>query len=691
MLNYLLVSFYFSRSVSTVGGTQSIFTNPAGLSNYYSSFIFSYSLKDSTYFYGLNLNGIGIFKDKIGSTFAFSTSFKGLSIGFDYNDILRNLNFGLLYRPLSFLSFGYYKNIYSITIRPLNRSLIELSIDAYYKDTFNLKNASIGINLKNFLTFTKYEFDRKNYSFGISLALENILLSAKNDSNILFELAFEKLPNLLKTKHYMKIDVKNYKEDKVPYIITKNFYEFISDLNEKVKDASIKGFILNLTDLNLNLAQIEELRELIEQSKKEFICYADYYDYKSYYLATSCSKILINRNGIITFSGFYMKGTYYKELFDSLGIVPQFEQYEEYKSAIEPYVRNSASEYDREQRERILKIAYEKIKKDILSSRKIENLDSLFNYGIFINSDLAKKLKLVDDIVYENEFLKNYKISKEKSYISYEWENQFRPKIALVFLEGPILDQDIYNVFNKSTTIGLNAVKLFEKIRNDKSIKAVVIRLSSPGGYAFTSDLIANEIRKLSKDKLVVVSMGMVSASGGYYITAYANKIFADNLTITGSIGILGGILALDPFYKKKFHLNFDVFKIFEHSDVFSGRPLDSLELNSLKEELKYGYDRFLSVVSEGRKISIDSLRKIAKGRVWIGKDAKEIGIIDTIGGILSAINYVKSKFKDAEIVIYTRKFNFDYNPLLFLIIFRMLKGKILYYDDWLMITPEQN
>ena len=687
MLNYLFIGFYFSRSVSAVGGTQSIFTNPAGLSNYYSSFIFSYNLKDSTYFYGLNLNGIGIFKDKIGSTFAFSTSFKGLSIGFDYNDILKNLNFGLLYRPLSFLSFGYYKNIYSLTIRPINRSIIELSIDAYYKDTFSLKNASIGINLKNFLTFANYEFDRKNYAFGISIALENILFSAKNDSNISFELTFEKLPSYFKTKHYTKIDVKNYKEDKVSFI-NKNFYEFISDLDEKVKDASIKGFILNLSNLNLDLAQIEELRELIKNSNKEFICYADNYDYKSYYLATACSKILINRNGSITFSGFYMKRTYYKELFDSLGIVPQFEHYEEYKSAIEPFVRNNASEYDREQRERILRLTYEKIKEDILSSRKIENLDSLFNYGIFINSDLAKKLKLVDDVVYENEFLKNYKISKEKNYISYEWENQFKPKVALVFLEGPIVDQDIYNVFDKSTTIGLNVVKLFEKIRNDKSIKAVVIRVNSPGGSAFTSDLIANEVKKLSKDKLVIVSMGRVAASGGYYISTYANKIFADNLTITGSIGILGGILALEPFYKKKIHLNFDVFKIFEHSDVFSGRPLDSLELKFLKEELKYGYDRFLNVVSEGRKIKIDSLRKIAKGRVWIGKDAKEIGIIDTIGGILSAINYAKSKYKNAEIVIYTRKFNFDYNPFPLSIILRMLKDKILYYDDWLTTTP---
>ncbi|MDT7880105.1 MAG: S49 family peptidase [Candidatus Hydrothermia bacterium] len=682
MFMYLLFSFYFSRSVSAVGGTQSIFTNPAGLSNYYSSFIFSYNLKDSSYLYGVNLYGIGIFKDKFSSTFAFSTSFKGFSFGIDYNDISKKMNFGLLYRPLSFFSFGYYKDIYSFTIRPLNKSYLELSLDAYYKDTFYLKTTSIGLNLKNFLAFVNYEFDRKNYSFGISFALENVLLSAKNDSNLAFELTFDKLPSQFKRKFYNKIDVKSYKEDKVPFL-SKNFYEFISDLEEKIKNPSIKGFILNLSNLDLNLAQIEELRNLIKQSKKEFICYADDYDYKSYYLATACSKIFINKNGIITFSGLYMKRRYYKELFDSLGIVPQFEHYEEYKSAIEPYVRNSASEYDREQRERILKITYEKIKEDILSSRKIENLDSLFNYGIFINSDLAKKLKLVDDAVYENEFLKNYKISKEKKYISYEWENQFRPKIALVFLEGPIIDQDIYNVFDKSTTIGKNAVRLFEKIRNDKSIKAVIIRVNSPGGSAFTSDLITNEIKKLSKEKLVIVSMGRVAASGGYYISAYANKIFADNLTITGSIGILGGFLALDPFYKKKLYLNSDVFKIFEHSDVFSGRVLDSLELNSLREELKYGYDRFLSVVSEGRKISIDSVRKIAKGRVWIGKDAKEIGIIDTIGGILSAVNYAKSKYKNAEIVIYTRKFNFDYNFLPFSILFRMLKDRILYYDDW--------
>ncbi|MEO0145195.1 MAG: signal peptide peptidase SppA [candidate division WOR-3 bacterium] len=691
MLEFL-VNFYFSRSVSSVGGSQSIFSNPAGLSNYYSSLLFSYNLKDSTYFYGLNLEGIGIFKDKISTTFAFSNSFSGFSFAIAYNDTSKHLNFGFLYRPFNFISFGYYNNFYSITLRPFFRSIFELSIDAYYRDTFRLNLASIGINLKNLLLYTNYEFQRKNYSFGINITFENVLLGAKSDSNIIFEITLDKLPNNLRRKYYSKVDIYEYKEDKVSGMpgfgfvkiddIPKNFYEFISELKEKLKNKDIKGIVFNLSKANLNLSQVEEIRNLLKNSNKETICYADEYNYKTYYLASACKKIIINPNGSISFIGFYMKNTYYKELFDSLGIVAQFEHFEEYKSAIEPFTRNNASEYDREQRERILKVRYEKMKKDILSSRKIENFDSIFNYGVFINSETAKKLNLIDDISYENELFEKYKTSKPKNYTSYEWENQFKEKIALVFLEGPLIDKDLYNVFDKTTTIGNNVVKLLEKLNKDKSIKAVILRVNSPGGSAFTSDLIANEIKKLSKNKLVIVSMANVSASGGYYISAYANKIFANEMTITGSIGILGGHLATDGFFKKKFHINYDVFKIFEHSDAFSGRTLDSVELLILKDELKYGYEKFLSVVSEGRKIDKDSLRKIAKGRIWIGKDAKDIGLVDTIGGILDAINYAKSKFKRAEVVIYARKFDYDFNFLPIGIILRMFKDKILYWDN---------
>ncbi len=687
-MTIMLISFYFERSVSSVGGSQSIFSNPAGLSSYYSSFLFSYDLRDSSYFYGINLKGIGIFKDNNSTTFSISGSFSGFSLGFAYNDIQQQLKFGILYRPLNLVSVGYYNDIYSITLRPLLSSILELSLDAYNKDTFYLKTASLGINLKNVLAYANYDFNRKDYLFGVNLALDRLLIGAKSDSNLLVELTFDKLASYFGTKHYLKIDVLEYKEDKVfSYIssIDQNFYDFIKNVDENLRNKQVKGIILNLSKANLDLAQAEELRNLMRNSNKEFICYADAYDYKSYYVATACKEIVLNPNGNITFIGFYMKKMYLKEFFDSLGIVPQFEHFEEYKSAVELLTRNNASEYDREQRERILKLTYEKIKSDILSLRKIDNLDSLFNYGIFVNPDDAKKLNLIDKIAYEDELLKNYKISKAKRYASYEWKNQInRNKIALVFVEGPIVDEDVYNVFDNSTTIGRNFAKLLKKLSKDKSIKAIIIRVNSPGGSAFTSDLIAKEVKNLSKDKLVIVSMSRVAASGGYYISAYADKIFVDDLTITGSIGILGGHLAFDGFYKKKLHINFDTFKIFEHSDAFNfGRPLDSFEVSVLRKELEYGYNRFLKVVAEGRKLSIDSVRKIAKGRVWIGKDAKEIGIVDTIGGILDAINYAKSIYKNADIVVYTRKFKMDYNFLPFGIVLRMLKDRVLYYDDW--------
>lgn len=682
----IILSYFFSRSVSSVGGTQSIFKNPAGLSAYYSSLLFSYNLKDSSYFYGLNLNGIGIFKTQNSTTFAISTNYKGFYTGISYNDIERRLKSSFLYRPFSFISFGYYSDIYSITLRPFLKSILEVSLDAFYKDTLYFTNASLGLNYNGILAYLGYDFNKKNYNFGLNLALNSLLIGASSDSNFIFEIPFKKFKSFITRKKNIRIDVFSYSEDKVKSDIfisgsSSNFYEFISSIEEKLKSDKINRIILNLSKANLNLSQIEELRNILKSSKKETICYADFYDYKTYYLATACKKIVINPNGYISFIGLYSKRTYFKEFFDSLGIVPQVVYFEEYKSAVEQYIRNDASEYDREQRQRILSLTYEKIKEDILEFKKV-NLDSLFNYGIFVNSESAMKLKLVDTIAYENELFEKYRISKFESYISFDWENQFKNKIALVFLEGPIVDEDLYSVFNRNTTIGISAVKLFERLNKDKSVKAVIIRINSPGGSGFMSDLIANEIKKLSKNKLVIVSMSRVAASGGYYISAYADKIFVDNFTITGSIGIFGVYLATDGFLKKKLYINVDTFKIFKHSDAFSGRTLDSVELSILREDVKIGYDKFLSVVSEGRKISIDSIKKIAKGRVWLGKDAKNIGLVDTIGGILDAINYAKSKVKNAKVEIWTRKFKTDFSISPFDIVLRLFKYRILYYDD---------
>ncbi|MCS7244762.1 MAG: signal peptide peptidase SppA [candidate division WOR-3 bacterium] len=682
----IVLNYFFSRSVSAVGGTQSIFKNPAGLSAYYSSILFSYDLRDSSYFYGLNFNGIGIFKSNNSTTFAISTKYRGLYLGMDYNDLERKLKPSLLYRPFSFISFGYYNDNYSITLRPFLKSFLEVSLDAFYRDTFYLNNTSIGVNYNGILAYVGYDFNRKNYNFGLNFAFNSLLIGASSDSNVVFEIPFRKFRSLLKSKKDIRVDVYSYIEDKVsPNMLlssnSANFYEFISSIKSKLRKDEINRIILNLSKSNLSLSQIEELRNILKSSKKEVICYADFYDYKTYYLATACKKIVMNPNGYISFIGLYNKKRYFKELFDSLGIVPQVVYFEEYKSAVEQYIRNDASEYDREQRKRILSATYEKIKEDILEFRKV-NLDSLFNYGIFVNSESAMKLKLIDTIAYENELFEKYKISKLENYISFNWKNQFRDKIALVFLEGPIVDQDLYFVFGRTTSIGLGVVKLLERLNKDKSVKAVVIRINSPGGSAFVSDLIANEIKKLSKNKLVIVSMSRVAGSGGYYISAYADKIFADNLTITGSIGIFGVYLATDGFLKKKSQINVDTFKIFKHSDAFSGRVLDSFELSALREEVKIGYDKFLSVVSEGRKIPIDSLKKIAKGRVWIGKDAKSIGLVDTIGGILDAINYARSKVKNAEIEIWTRKFKTDFSIFPLGMILRLFEHKLLYYND---------
>jgi len=228
--------------------------------------------------------------------------------------------------------------------------------------------------------------------------------------------------------------------------------------------------------------------------------------------------------------------------------------------------------------------------------------------------------------------------------------------------EETITNEDYYNPFDKSRTIGKNFAKLLEKIRKDKSIKAVLIRLNSPGGSSLMSDIISREIKLLSKEKEVVISMGRVCASGCYYISAYSNKIFSEPFTITGSIGVIFAKVSTDEFYRKKLFINPYILKKGEHSDVFSSRKLSEIEKEGMRNLVYKIYEDFIKVVSEGRRMSIDSIRKLAKGKIYLGEEAYKFGIVDTIGGFLDALNYLKKKYKDVSFEFYSRELNIDLN-----------------------------
>jgi len=469
--------------------------------------------------------------------------------------------------------------------------------------------------------------------------------------------------------YYIELELSSINEDFInlkdfpisPFLEQEEtFPKLILKLYKIKDDSKFKLLILNLTNYNFNWEQTYELRKIINEIKKkrEVICYSNSYNQKSYYLASACSKIYMANGSILEIPGIYTEILFYKELFDSLKIDIFPIQFEEYKSALEVLTRKEPSSFYKEQIEKVLNFHYNELK-NVLIERGIKNPDSLINIGFFYSDD-AKKLSLIDDIKYPDEF-SEYKKNLRKGSLP-EIKEFSNKKIAIIGAEGTITNEDYYNPFDKSRTIGKNFAKLLEKIRKDKSIKAVLIRLNSPGGSSLMSDIISREIKLLSKEKEVVISMGRVCASGCYYISAYSNKIFSEPFTITGSIGVIFAKVSTDEFYRKKLFINPYILKKGEHSDVFSSRKLSEIEKEGMRNLVYKIYEDFIKVVSEGRRMSIDSIRKLAKGKIYLGEEAYKFGIVDTIGGFLDALNYLKKKYKDVSFEFYNRELNIDLN-----------------------------
>jgi protease-4 len=461
--------------------------------------------------------------------------------------------------------------------------------------------------------------------------------------------------------YYLEIPISSMLEDepkiRLGFLFEKtiSFPKFMYELSSIKDDKKLKGIIFDLTDYQLNWEQTEELRKLIK-SLKNTICYADSYKEKAYYLATACKRIYMPYGNIIEIPGIYSQVLYFKQLLDSLKIKFYSINFEEYKTALEPFTNKEPSKYELEQINRILDNHYNELK-NALKERGIENSDSIINKIAYIYTDDAIKLKLIDGIKYLDEIENDFKTYKKRN-LTFK-KKLSNKKIVVIGAEGEIF-QDKYDPITKELGIGKDFARALREIRNDKNVVAVLIRANSPGGSSFVSDLIAREIRKLSKEKFVVISMGRVCASGCYYMSAYANKIFAEKLTITGSIGVIFAKISTEKFYKEKLFINPYIFKRGEHADIFSSRELTNEEYIGMKDLVRKIYDDFLKVVSNGRKIKMEKVREIAKGRVYTSLDGKEIGLIDTIGGFLEALDYLKNKYKNASVVFYNRNYNLN-------------------------------
>lgn len=444
----------------------------------------------------------------------------------------------------------------------------------------------------------------------------------------------------------------------------------LKSIKKAETDDNIKGIYLDLTEIQGNfgaLATTEEIRNALLQFKEsgKFIySYSNLgYSQKSYYLATAADKIYVNPESPLLLAGMSSSISFYKETLEKLGIQPEVVKVGKFKSAVEPFISTEMSEANRQQVQRYLDSSWGTIVKGIFERRhiSIDSINAITNkFDIYTTKQFCD-WGFFDGTFYEDEMLtllKQETGTDSKGKLNTIGLNDYRKapqtaataakdKIAVIYAQGEIgLEQS-------NTTIGPELAKTIRKVREDDKVKAIVLRVNSPGGSALTSEIIWREVDLATRTKPVIVSMGNVAASGGYYISCAADTIVADPTTLTGSIGIFGMFFSGEKLIKDKMGIHTNVVKTNEHSDFggsyplpipISSRPLTTYERNVLQNYVNQGYETFLNRVMAGRGISHDSLDAIAQGRVWTGEDALKIGLVDVLGGMDDAIKIAAAK-----------------------------------------------
>ena len=420
-------------------------------------------------------------------------------------------------------------------------------------------------------------------------------------------------------------------------------------------DSKIKGIsILNSTS-DLGMAQTKALRDQLEDFKtsgKFVYSYADAYSQKEYYLNSVANSIYINPIGELDFKGLSAEIMFYKDLEEKSGLKMEVIRHGKYKSAVEPFLENKMSDANREQTTQLLHSIWNAVLADISKSRNVpvERLNQIADGLLARSPEMAKTEKLIDKIAYEDIYHDDIKkalhVDSNKDYgkvsiadyaekIATSTINfDAKEKIAIIYAQG-----EIGNGEGDVNVIGEGSMRRsLQEARKDNNVKAIVLRVNSPGGNALTSELIWREIELTKKVKPVVVSMGDYAASGGYYISCNANKIYAEANTITGSIGVFG-ILPNFTEAAKKIGLNVEQVKTNTNASPYSPfRPLDDTYRGFAQEGVEKIYATFVNRVAAGRKLTFDQVDAIGQGRVWSGQDAIKIGLVDKIGGMDEAI-----------------------------------------------------
>jgi protease-4 len=435
---------------------------------------------------------------------------------------------------------------------------------------------------------------------------------------------------------------------------------------EKAKDEeNIKGIYLRIENIAAGYSTCEEIRKALidfkTESGKFIYAYSEVYTQKAYYLASAADKVFITPEGMIMFTGIASQRMFFKNALDKLGVEMQVIRHGKFKSAVEPFMLENMSPANREQVEVYLGSIWSNILEGISSSRNIsiEELNQIADKNmLFKTTDELLAYNLVDSVIYEDQVLDflrektGIKANKElptnsvadmKTVVAKRKEKGLaKDKIAIIYGSGEIGMTGPSSMGSEA----INAPQLAKEIRKariDSSIKAIVFRINSPGGSSLASELIWREVKLATEVKPVVVSMGELAASGGYYIACPADTIVANPTTITGSIGVFGLIPNTQKLFEDKLGINTEVVKTNLMSDVPSvNRPLTSNERALMQRMVENVYSTFVTHVAEGRQMTFEQVDAIGQGRVWTGENALKLGLVDVLGDINDAVRIAK-------------------------------------------------
>ena len=436
--------------------------------------------------------------------------------------------------------------------------------------------------------------------------------------------------------------------------------QLLSSIDAAAKNDNVVGIYLEVGTFDGGTpAMLQELRQALVKFKKDsgkwIVAYGDIYTQGAYYICSVADQLMLNTEGMVDWHGLSAQPMFYTDLLKKVGVKFQVFKVGKFKSAVEPYIATEMSEPNREQVEAYLGSVWGQMVSEVGQSRKLsaEKLNQLADTFVTMQpAAMLVKQNLVDTLTYIDgvkESLRNRLSLDEDKAIPFvspadvlaaaDTEDH-DDKIAIYYATGEIVQFAPQSLMSSEETIQQDpTLRELRKLREDDDVKAVVLRVNSPGGSAFASEQIWRELQLLKTKKPVVVSMGGLAASGGYYISCGASKIIAEPTTLTGSIGIFGLIPDASELLTQKLELHFDVVKTNAHSDFGAmGRPFNDEESALMQAYVERGYDLFTRRVAEGRGLSLDSVNAIGQGRVWTGEQAIKLGLVDKLGNLDDAV-----------------------------------------------------